>query len=44
LLVESVELEELGLLGVVVVGPDHDDDKDGQKDSEAFNPSYKFKL
>jgi hypothetical protein len=37
-LIKGVELEELLFLRVVVVGTDKHDNKDGQEDSETFNP------
>lgn len=40
LLVECIELKELLLLLVVVVGADKHDDEHGEEDSEALNPSY----
>jgi hypothetical protein len=40
LLVECVELKELLLLLVVVVGADKHDDVYGEEDSEALNPGY----
>jgi len=38
-LVQGVQLEELFFLCVIVVRADHHDDENGQKDSEALNPT-----
>ena len=44
LLIESIELEELVLLFVVIVRSDEDDDEHGEENCETLNPGYTIQI